>query len=121
MKNLLVLLSLVVLFVSLSSVVFARLPLHPEADFDAERDAELAISSGSWFVFGFSYGGIGVISAVLSSPSADPGRLAGKSPAYVDAYVQVYKSVAKERRVKSSVVGCLTQSALTTLAIIAAR
>ena len=112
MKSQLVLLSLVVLFVSLSSVVLARLPLHPEADFDAERDAELAISSGSWFVFGFSYGGIGVISAVLSSPSADPGRLVGKSPAYVDAYVQVYKSVAKDRRLKSSILGCLAMLVL---------
>ena len=121
MKNQLVLLSLVVLFVSLSSVVLARLPLHPRADFDAERDAELAISSGTWFAFGFFCGGIGVLSAYLSSPSPDPGRLVGKPPAYVDAYVQVYKSVAKERRVKSSVVGCLTQSALTTLAILAAR
>ena len=121
MKNLLVLLSLVVLFVSLPSVVFAKAPVLSEADLDARRDAELAISSGTWFAFGFFCGGIGVLSAYLSSPSPDPGRLVGKSPAYVDAYVQVYKSVAKERRVKSSVVGCLTQSALTTLALFVAR
>ena len=142
MKNQLVLLSLVVLFVSLSSVVFAQPPLRAvqsgetsqaastgetvKDDFaraaaDAKRDAEFATSSGTWFAFGFFCGGIGVISAVLSSPGADPGRLVGKSPGYVETYVRLYRSIAKERRVKSSVVGCLTQSAITTFAIIAAR
>ena len=124
MKNLLVLLSLVVLFVSLPSVVFAKQPPTEEyvkAELDAKRDAELAISSGTWFAFGFFCGGIGVISAALSSPSPDPTRLAGKSPGYVETYVRLYRSIAKERRVKSSVAGCLTQSAITTFAILAAR
>ena len=122
MKNLLVLLSLVVLFVSLPSVVFAKAPVLSEADLDARRDAELDVSSGSWFAFGFFCGGVGVLSAYLSSPpSPDPMRLVGKSPAYVQSYGWIYGPVAKERRVKSSVVGCLTQSALTTLALFVAR
>ena len=130
-------LSLVVLFVSLPSVVFAQPPLgsvpsgetsqaastaettakddFAKAEVDARRDAELAISSGSWFAFGFFCGGIGVISAFLSSPSPDATRLVGKSPAYVGAYARVYESVAKERRLKSSVVGCLATSVLSTL------
>lgn len=117
MKNALVLL-LVVLFVSLPSVVFAKQPLPEEyvkAELDAKRDVELSISSGSWFAFGFFCGGIGVISAFLSSPSPDPTRLVGKSPAYVDYYVQIYESIAKERRLKSSVAGCLATSVLSTL------
>ena len=56
-----------------------------------------------------------------SDSIADPGRLVGKSPGYVETYVRLYRSIAKERRVKSSVVGCLTQSAITTFAILAAR
>ena len=112
MKNALVLL-LVVLFVSLPSVVLARQPL-PDVYLDAERDAKHDIRSGSWFAFGFFCGGIGVLSAYLSSPSPDPMRLVGKSPAYVDAYVQIYESVAKKQRLKSSVLGCLTLSAFST-------
>ena len=136
MKIQLVLLSLVVLFVSLSSVVFAQPPLgsvqsgeaseaastgetvkddFARAASDAKRDAELAISSGSWFAFGFFCGGIGVISAFLTSSSADPGRLVGKSPGYVDTYVRVYKSVARERKLKSSIIGCLIPWGATSL------
>ena len=136
MKNALVLL-LVVLFVSLPSVVFAQPPLSAvqsgetsqaastaettakddfaKAESDARRDAELAISSGSWFAFGFFCGGIGVISAYLTSSNADPTRLLGKSSAYVDTYVRVYKSVARERKLKSSIIGCLIPWGATSL------
>ena len=120
MKNALVLL-LVVLFVSLPSVVFARQPPPEEyvkAELDAKRDVELSIRSGSWFVFGFFCGGIGVLSAYLTSPSPDPTRLVGKSPYYVDVYVQIYESVAKKRRLKSSVLGCLTLSVLSILFVL---
>lgn len=97
MKNALVLL-LVVLFVSLPSVVFAKQPL-PDVYLDAERDAEHDIRSGSWFAFGFFCGGIGVLSAYLSSePSPDPMRLVGKSPVYVQSYMWIYGPVAKKRR-----------------------
>ena len=115
MKNALVLL-LVVLFVSLSSVVFAKAPVLREADIDARHDAELDVSSGSWFAFGFFCGGIGVLSAYLSSePSPDPMRLVGKSPVYVQSYMWIYGPVAKKRRLKSSVLGCLTMSVLSIL------
>ena len=115
MKSQLVLLSLVVLFVSLSSVVFAKEPVLREADIDARHDAELDVSSGSWFAFGFFCGGIGVLSAyLLSEPSPDPGRLVGKSPVYVESYMWIYGPVAKKRRLKSSVLGCLTMSAFST-------
>ena len=113
MKNALVLL-LVVLFVSLPSVVFAKAPPLREAARDAERDAEHDIRSGSWFAFGFFCGGIGVLSAYLSSPSPDPGRLVGKSPAYVESYMWIYGPAVKERRLKSSIAGCLTMSAFST-------
>ena len=116
-----ILLLVVVLFVSLPSVVFARLPPPKEyvkAEFDAKSDVELSIRSGSWFAFGFFCGGIGVLSAYLSSPSPDPTRLVGKSPYYVDAYVQIYESVAKKRRLKSSVLGCLTLSILSILFVL---
>ena len=113
MKHAVVLL-LVVLFVSLSSVVFAKAPPLREAARDAERDAEHDIRSGSWFAFGFFCGGIGVLSAYLSSPSPDPMRLVGKSPVYVESYMWIYGPAVKERRLKSSVLGCLTMSAFNT-------
>ena len=115
MKNALVLLLLVVLFVSLPSVAFAKLPLPEEyvkAELDAKRDVELSISSGSWFAFGFFCGGIGVLSAYLSSPSPDPMRFVGKSPVYVESYMWICGPAVKERRLKSSVLGCLTMSVL---------
>ena len=142
MKIQLGLLLVVVLFVSLPSVVFSQPPLGAvqpgetsqiapkvetaeaevaKARQDAERDAELSVGQGSWFAFGFFCGGFGVIFATLSSSNADPLRLAGKSPSYVNAYVTTYKSRTKKRKVNSSVAGCLTQSALTTLAILSAR
>ena len=112
MKNALVLLLVVKTYAFvLPSGVLARQPL-PDVYLDAERDAKHDIRSGSWFAFGFFCGGIGVLSAYLSSPSPDPMRLVGKSPYYVDAYVQIYESVAKKQRLKSSVLGCLTVSVL---------
>ena len=116
---------LVVLFVSLPSVVFSQPPLGAvqsgetsqiaptageeiaKAQRDAKRDAELHVSSGTWFAFGFFCGGIGVLSAAVSSSSADPTRLMGQSPVYVNAYTNAYRSAAKDRKLKSSIIGCL--------------
>ena len=124
MKHALVLLSLVVLFVSLPSVVFAQPPLRAilsgetsqaastvgtveeeaaQAELDARRDAENHISSASWFAFGFFCGGIGVISAYLMSDVTM--QVVGRSSAYVETYARVYKSVARERQLKSSIIG----------------
>ena len=142
MKIQLALLLLVVLFVSLPSVVFSQAPPSAvqsgeaspaastpktaeaevaKAQQDAKRDADVQIGSVSWFAFGFFCGGIGVLAAALTSSSADPSRLIGKSPSYVNAYTTAYRSVAKRRKLNSSLVGCLTQSALTTLALLSAR
>ena len=142
MKIQLGLLLVVVLFVSLSSVVFAQPPLSAvqsgeaspaaptaetaeaevaKAQQDAKRDADVQIGSVSWFAFGFFCGGIGVIGALITSASPDPSRLVGKSSSYVNAYTIAYRSVAKRRKLNSSLVGCLTQSALTTLALLSAR
>ena len=124
---------LVVLFVSLPSVVFSQPPLsavqsgetsqtaptaeeeYAKALRDAKRDADYHISSGSWFAFGFFCGGIGVIAAAITSSSADPARLIGKSPGYVDAYVEAYRSAAKERKLRSSILGCLIPWGASTL------
>ena len=125
MKIQLTLLLVVVFFVSLPSVVFAQpslsavqsgeaSPAAPtageeiaKAQRDAKRDAELHVSSGTWFAFGFFCGGIGVLSAAVSSATADPTRLMGQSPVYVNAYTNAYRSAAKERKLKSSLIGCL--------------
>ena len=125
MKIQLGLLLVVVLFVSLSSVVFAQPPLsavqsgeaspaaptaeeeYAKALRDAKRDAELHISSGSWFAFGFFCGGFGVIGALITSASPDPSRLVGKSSSYVIAYTTAYKSAARARKLRSSIIGCL--------------
>ena len=133
MKIQLGLLLVVVLFVGLPSVVFAQPPLSAvqsgeaspaaptaEEEFakarrDAQRDADFHISSATWFAFGFFCGGIGVIAAALTSSSADPARLVGKSPFYVDAYVTHYRSAVRGRKLKSSITGCVTQSIITGL------
>lgn len=108
MKMQLALLLVVVLLASLPSVVLARLPLPPEIVLDATREAKRY--SGTWFAFGFSYGGIGVLLAYLTPSSPDPeriaARIAGKPPSYVDDYVHIYKDVARKQKLKSSIIGC---------------
>lgn len=135
MKSQFTLLLFVVLLVSLPSVVFAQPPLsavhsgemsqtaptaeeeYAKAQRDAKRDADIHVSSGTWFAFGLFCGGIGIITAAIRSSNADPAQLVGKSPVYVATYVNTYRSAARERKLKSSATGCATQSGIISLSL----
>ena len=72
-----------------------------EAMFDASNNGCL------WGSAGLFLGPIGILLGFFIAPPVPPGRLIGKTPAYIESYSNCFKDEAKGKQALYAVKGCL--------------
>jgi hypothetical protein len=82
---------------------------------DAQRQATMDTSGGTWFAIGCLAGLIGWLIAYAMDSNPPASSLVGKSPEYVAAYSDCYKNKAKSIKTNRAMVGCLVG---TTVAVV---
>jgi hypothetical protein len=96
------------------SALLAQETSNPCAD--AERQAALDNSSGTWFAIGCLTGLTGWLISVIIDPNAPASPLVGKSPEYVAAYSDCYRHKAKDIRSRNALVGCMVSTGVIAVA-----
>ena len=74
---------------------------------DAERDAEMDISSGGWLIAGCLLSVYAVAAAYFVDSSPPYTRFIGKGERYLAIYIPTYRQAAGDLRLRYSVYGCL--------------
>lgn len=105
---------------SMPFVTFAQQNVQLEAIAAAERDVQVDINKGLWFVGGCLGGVVGVIIAYAVEPAPPATRLLGKSPEYVAFYTDAYTQRAKTLQANSAIGGCIVNGLATVVLLMAA-
>lgn len=106
-----------ILFRQLSVVIHENFRVHRyiemdneqyQARIDAEADAKTDVNVMLWLIIGFFCNFIGIIIALVYSPSLNITRFFGKTTLYTLFYEKVYKSIVKRLQIIYALCGFLT-------------
>jgi len=108
--RMLVSLVMAILMFSVPLVVMAQQDDMASARAAAERDAQMDVNSGLWFLAGCCLGATGLIISYVYTPSPPASRLMGKSPEYIAYYTDFYRAKSKSIQTGRAWTGCLVSA-----------
>jgi heme O synthase-like polyprenyltransferase len=85
---------------------------------DAQAQAQIDVSTSTWFIVGCLFGAAGYVAALLIIPNPPVSVLLGKSSDYVAVYTDAYKRQAKSIQSQKALTGCLIGTGLQVVALV---